>query len=106
MNNQLLWLRHPARSELGQRLGEILPAVHAAILEQSLMAADPRYLRYLDMEMVNATHDVTAGIAVDTPVADAEPVPAVVLPGGEVAALWHVGPYHKLVFIDARQNVC
>lgn len=83
-------------SELGQRLGEILPMVYTAILEQGRTPTQPPFLRYLSMDMENATLDFAAGIPVDAPIADAAPVYAAVLPGGEVAALWHVGPYQEL----------
>ena len=76
-----------AMSDLGQRLGEILPAVHAAILEQGRTPTQPPFLRYFGMDMANGTLDFEAGIAVDAPVADAPPVYASLWPAGEVAAL-------------------
>jgi effector-binding domain-containing protein len=83
-------------SELGQRLGEILPAVHAAITEQGRTATLPPFMRYFDMDMEEGTLEFEAGIGVDAPIADASPVQASTLPGGEVASVWHVGPYHEL----------
>lgn len=83
-------------SELGQRLGEIFPAVHAAITEQGRTATYPPFMRYFDMDMEKGTLDFEAGIGVDAPIADASPVQASTLPGGEVASVWHVGPYHEL----------
>jgi effector-binding domain-containing protein len=83
-------------SELGQRLGEILPAVHAAVLAQGRTPTQPPFVRYLDMDMENATLDFEAGIAVDAPITDADPVYATILPGGEIASAWHVGPYQEI----------
>ncbi len=72
-------------SELGQRLGEILPAVHAAIVGQGRAAAYPPFMRYFEMDMEKGTVDFEAGMGVDAPIADASPVQASTLPGGEVA---------------------
>ena len=83
-------------SELGDRLGEILPAVYAAIMAQGITPAQPPFMRYLDMDMERGTLDFEAGLGVATPFADAAPVQSGMLPGGEVAVLWHVGPYHEL----------
>ena len=79
-------------SKLGQQLGEILPAFSAAAIEQGRTPTQPPFLRYLDMDMENGTPDFEAGMAVDAPIADAAPVHAGVVPGGEVAAHWHIGP--------------
>ena len=83
-------------SELGQRLGEILPAVYAAIAGQGRTATLPPFVRYLDMNMEDSTLDFEAGFAVDAPITEAMPVQPAVVPGGEVASLWHVGPYQEL----------
>lgn len=85
-----------AMSELGPRLGKILPAVFEAITRQGIVASQPPFVRYLAMDMNNGTLEFEAGIPVATPFTDAPPVHAGVLPGGEVASLWHIGPYQDL----------
>jgi effector-binding domain-containing protein len=82
--------------ELGDRLGEIVPAVYAAALAQDNAPTQPPFMRYLDMNMEEGTLDFEAGFPVTSAFADATPVQAGTLPGGEVAVLWHIGPYHEL----------
>jgi effector-binding domain-containing protein len=83
-------------SEMGQQLGDILPAISAAVIEKGRTPTQPPFRRYLDMDMVKGTLVFEAGMAVDASIADAAPVHTGVVPGGEVAALWHIGPYHEL----------
>lgn len=81
-------------SELGQRLGELLPAVHGVVTGQSIATAAPPFMRYLVMIMEEETLELETGFALAAPFADAAPVYSRSLPGGDIAILRHVGPYH------------
>lgn len=81
-------------AELGARLGEALPEVWACLERQGLHPAGPPFARYLvygDDEV-----ELDAGFPVSAPAADEGRVVAGELPGGPVAATWHVGPYETL----------
>ena len=83
-----------AMSELGNRLGVMLPAVRAAIADQGIDPVAPPFLRYVAMYENALTFE--AGCALAAPFITTPAVRSADLPGGEVATLWHVGPYEDL----------
>ncbi len=50
---------------------------------------------------VDSSVDLEAGIPVDAPVPDGGPVVMGMLPGGEVASTYHIGPYARLCEAEA-----
>lgn len=81
-------------SQLSERLGEIFPAVYAAVAAQGIAPTQPPFTRYLDM--AEGTLRFEAGVPLAGPFADTATVVGETLPGGEVAVLWHIGPYETL----------
>jgi effector-binding domain-containing protein len=80
--------------ELGSRLATMLPAVRAAVTDQGIEPVAPPFLRYAAMDDTALTFE--AGFALAAPFIDTPTVRSGNLPGGEVAILWHVGPYEAL----------
>ena len=80
--------------ELGRVLGEILPEVWGYLRDQGTQPAGPPFARYHEYRQDRV--ELEAGLPVAEPVTGEGRISAGTLPGGKVAATWHVGPYDTL----------
>jgi effector-binding domain-containing protein len=71
-----------------------LPAVFKFATEHGAEPAGPPFARYHRMDEREADFEV--GVPLTAPHEGGDGVQPVELPGGEVAATWHVGPYDRL----------
>lgn len=83
-----------APAELSAALEEVLPEVWGALEGAGVQPAGPPFARYYDAN--DQVVDFDAGLPVAAPVSPMGRVQPGVLPGGECAATWHVGPYETL----------
>ena len=88
-------IRAKARQEaLGPVMDELFPAVLAFVVASPAAPAGPPFCRYLSM--AEEEWEFECGIAVSEAVAGEGRFEAPELPGGEVLATMHVGPYETL----------
>lgn len=83
-----------ATAEIGATLSQFLPEVWACVVEQGQQPAGPPFARY--HSLLGETVDLEAGVPVAEPIVGTERVLAGELPGGPVAAIWHIGTYDTL----------
>lgn len=81
-------------ADIGPKMEEILPEVWSYLEERGVHPAGPPFARYHGFR--EDLVDLEAGFPVTGPVAGEGRIFAGELPGGEVAATWHVGPYDTL----------
>lgn len=82
------------QEEIGRTLGEVLPEVWGHLERQGVHPAGPPFARYYDFRADRV--ELEAGLPVAEAVAGEGRVSAGTLPGGEVAATWHIGHYDTL----------
>ena len=81
-------------SEIGPKLGEILPAVFGHVMGNGGAPAGMPFARY---DMVDDhTFDMEAGAPVAAHVAETDQIKRSTLPAGPAVKLTHVGPYENL----------
>ena len=83
-----------APEQLGARLAQVLPAVYGHAVGGGGAPAGAPYTRYHDV--AGDTLELEAGVPVVAPGTGKGEIEAGELPGGSVAATWHVGPYERL----------
>ena len=81
-------------SEIGAKLGEILPAVFGHVMGNGGAPAGMPFARY-DM-LSDDTFDIEAGAPVAAHVAETDQIKQSTLPAGPAVKLTHVGPYENL----------
>ncbi len=79
--------------ELGDKLAEILPRVHAYIVEKGVEPVGRPFTRYNGF---GDKLDIEAGVAVSQPTEGKGDIEAGELPGGDAAVTLHMGPYDEL----------
>jgi len=81
-------------AEIGGVLGEVLPEAWGYLEERGIHPAGPPFARYHEFREDRV--EVEAGLPVAEAVTGEGRISAGTLPGGEVAATWHVGSYDTL----------
>jgi effector-binding domain-containing protein len=90
-------LRRTVRpQEIGQALGETLPATYQRLTELGIPPAGPPVCFYLDHDMAAGVMEILGGCFVDSPVPDDAGLEVGRVAASEVARTEHVGPYHLL----------
>ncbi|HVE93199.1 MAG TPA: GyrI-like domain-containing protein [Actinomycetota bacterium] len=81
-------------SEVAQAFGECLPKVFGYIQSKGGAMSGPPFGLYHSFS--DDKMDMEAGLPVEAPVEGEGEITSTTLPGGRVAATWHVGPYEQL----------
>ncbi len=81
-------------TEIGPKLGEVLPAVFHHVTGNGGAFAGMPFARYGMMN--DHTFDIEAGAPVAAHVAETDQIKQSTLPAGPAVTLTHVGPYEKL----------
>ncbi len=87
------------RARLTETTAELLGWVWAHLQEQEAMPVGPPFTRVHDLPgslQGDSAVELEAGIPVDAPVPGGGPVVTGMLPGGDVASTYHIGPYAGL----------
>ncbi|MEE8443355.1 MAG: GyrI-like domain-containing protein [Dehalococcoidia bacterium] len=80
--------------EIGSSLGDMITALWLYVVKAGVRPAGMPFARYHQFH--EGSVDFEAGIPVAEPVPGEGQITAGELPGGRVAATWHVGPYENL----------
>ncbi len=80
--------------KVGNALALAIPEVHRFLEESGGQMLGPPFTRYHSMD--GPKLDIEVGFPVAKPIKGKGRIIASELPGGEVAEVWHIGPYEKL----------
>ncbi len=81
--------------EISKELATMLPEAMRAVGEQGIPPIGPPFTRYFNMATAGDI-DIEAGFPVARPITASGRVKPGTLPAGQVASVWHIGPYHTV----------